>query len=411
MSTFGKLFRVTTFGESHCQGVGCIVDGVPPRMPLTEADIQPQLTRRRPGQSKLTTARNEADKVTIQSGTEFGTTLGTPISLFVKNKDQRPGDYKAMADVPRPSHADFTYQEKYGVRASSGGGRSSARETIGRVAAGAIAEKWLKLQYGIEIVAWVSRVYNIKASRSLETSGVTRDQVDETPTRCPDVKVATEMAELISKMKDEKDSVGGVVTCVCRNVPAGWGEPVFDKLSAMMAHAMMSIPATKAFEMGAGFDALELKGSEHNDMFVASGSGLATETNNSGGLQGGISNGQDIVMRLVFKPPATIGKEQHTADFSGTSTVLAAKGRHDPCVVPRAVPIVEAMAALVLADAALIQASRIQASNKFHVFGRINADDASSAAAALQASDSATAVATDSADRPLKRRKNEPPTE
>jgi chorismate synthase len=353
-STFGSLFRVTTFGESHCKGVGAIVDGVPARLPLTESDIQPQLDRRRPGQSNLTTPRKESDQVTILSGTENGVTLGTPIGLFVPNKDQRPKDYSDMQNIPRPSHADFTYQMKYGVRASSGGGRSSARETIGRVAAGAIAEKLLRERYGIEIVSWVSAVGDVQ-TESVDSDTVTREQVDATIVRCGDSMVADEMMEAISRAKEAMDSIGGIVSCVCRNVPPGWGEPVFDKLEAKLAQAMMSLPATKGFEIGSGFSGTRLKGSEHNDPFLQKGDRLGSSTNRSGGIQGGISNGEPILFRIAFKPPATIGLPQDTADFDGNEVQLEAKGRHDPCVVPRAVPIVETMAALVLVDMALRQ--------------------------------------------------------
>lgn len=372
MSSFGKFFRVTTFGESHCRGVGCIVDGVPPRMHLTEKDIQPQLTRRRPGQSNITTPRNEKDKVNIFSGTEFGITLGTPIGMVVFNKDHKPGDYSNMIDIPRPSHADYTYQMKYGVRASSGGGRSSARETIGRVASGAIAEKWLKEKYGITIVAWVSQIHNIQASKDLETKNLTREEIDRNIVRCPDENVSEKMIELIKKVKAESDSVGGMVTCVAKNVPAGLGEPCFDKIEALLAHAMLSIPATKGFEIGEGFNNLCMKGSEHNDMFYKKEDNtIGTKTNRSGGIQGGITNGENIVFRVLFKPPATIGKAQKTCSFDGTNTVLAARGRHDPCVVPRAVPIVEAMCALVLADCCLQQGARLAASDAYSTLGRV----------------------------------------
>ena len=355
-STIGTIYRVSTFGESHCKGVGAIVDGCPPRIPLTEADIQPQLDRRRPGQSKVATARAESDTVTILSGTENGITLGTPIGLFVPNKDQRPGDYQEMNQIPRPSHADYTYQMKYGVKASSGGGRSSARETIGRVAAGAIAEKILKLKFGVDIVAWVSSVGTIDGEIDMAT--ITRDIVDRTMVRCPDTAAAAHMEQAIVDAKDAGDSLGGIVTCVCRNLPAGWGEPVFDKLEAKLAQAMMSIPATKAFEIGSGFSGTRLPGSRHNDPFVKRGDRLGTVTNYSGGIQGGISNGEPVVFRIAFKPPATISRAQPTVDFDGKPVVLEAKGRHDPCVVPRAIPIVEAMAAIVLLDAALIQHTR-----------------------------------------------------
>ncbi|MGA6925463.1 MAG: chorismate synthase [Desulfosarcina sp.] len=356
-STFGTLLKVTTFGESHCKGVGAVLDGCPPGLRLCEADIQPQLNRRRPGQSKLTTDRRESDRVTLFSGVENGVTLGTPIGFFVPNKDQRPGDYGQMTHIPRPSHADFTYQVKYGVRASSGGGRSSARETIGRVAAGAVVEKMLKDIYGVEIVAWVSAVGEI-SSMDVDGRTIDRRTVDANPIRCPDSGAAARMEALVSRIKEQKDSVGGVVTCVCRHVPAGWGEPVFDKMEAKLAQAMLSIPATKGFDIGSGFAGTRLNGSVHNDPFTTVDGRLATTTNNSGGVQGGISNGQPLVFRVAFKPPATIGLGQQTVDFSGRPVTLEAKGRHDPCVVPRAVPIVEAMAALVLGDLALRQKMR-----------------------------------------------------
>ncbi|MGD9874316.1 MAG: chorismate synthase [Kiritimatiellia bacterium] len=356
-NTFGRLFRVTTFGESHGIGVGAVVDGCPPRIELSGKDIQPQLDRRRPGQSDLTTPRDEKDRVEILAGTENGKTLGTPIALLVRNADQRPEDYGEITTIPRPSHADFTYMQKYGIHASSGGGRSSARETIGRVAAGAIAEKFLREKFGVEIVAWVRAAGTVDAG-NLTARPITRADVDKTPVRCPDPKTAEKMTALIKETRDRKDSVGGIVTCVCRNVPAGWGEPVFDKLEALLAHAMLSIPATKGFEIGSGFAGTAMTGSGHNDPFVLKHGKLGTVSNRSGGVQGGISNGEPIVFNVAFKPPATIGLPQKTCDQSGRETVLEAKGRHDPCVVPRAVPIVEAMAALVLADMALIQASR-----------------------------------------------------
>jgi chorismate synthase len=356
-STFGTIWRVTTFGESHGGAVGAVVDGCPPLLALTEADIQPQLDRRRPGQSALTTPRGELDAVKILSGTEHGVTLGTPIALVVANRDTKPGDYAEMSNVPRPSHADFTYQMKYGVRASSGGGRSSARETIGRVAAGAIAEKWLRLKAGVEIVAWVSGVGAVEAP-DLAASNLTRAAVDANAVRCPDASAAKKMEAEILAARDAKDSIGGIITCVCRGVPPGWGEPVFHKLEAVLAQAMLSLPATKGFEIGSGFAGTRMRGSAHNDPFVKKAGGLGTKTNFSGGVQGGISNGEPIVFRVAFKPPATIGQAQQTADFNGQPVTLEAKGRHDPCVVPRAVPIVEAMAALVLADAALQQQAR-----------------------------------------------------
>lgn len=366
-------------------------------MELTECDIQPQMTRRRPGQSALTTPRDEKDRVQIQSGTEFGITLGTPIGLIVRNEDQRPKDYgnSTMDMFPRPSHADYTYQEKYGVKASSGGGRSSARETIGRVAAGAIAEKYLSLAHGVEIVSFVSSVgaehlfpptptHPTAATNPvyLEMLGtITRAEVDaHLPVRCPNAEASARMAELIAHHRDQKDSIGGTVTCVIRNVPIGLGEPCFDKLEAMLAHAMLSIPATKGFEIGSGFGGCEVPGSLHNDAFiqapavppsqsgadapVSSRPRLTTKTNNSGGVQGGISNGAHIYFRVAFKPPATIGQAQKTATYDSEEGVLEAKGRHDPCVVPRAVPIVEAMAALVIMDAVLAQEARQSARSK-----------------------------------------------
>jgi len=357
-STFGTVFRVATFGESHCKGVGAVVDGCPPRIPLSEADIQAQLDRRRPGQGKITTDRRESDTITILSGVENGLTLGTPIGLLVPNRDQRPGDYAEMRNIPRPSHADYTYQMKYGIRAASGGGRASARETVGRVAAGAVAEKFLSLAWGVEIVAWVSGVGELSAPLP-DLDILTREMVDQTLVRCPDPASAGQMSEAILKAREEADSIGGVVSCVCRNVPPGWGEPVFDKLEARLAHAMLSIPATKGFEIGSGFSGARMRGSAHNDPFILKDGQLRTRTNLSGGIQGGISNGEPIWFQVAFKPPATIGRAQETADFDGNPAVLAARGRHDPCVVPRAVAVVEAMAALVLADMALIQAGRM----------------------------------------------------
>ncbi len=358
-STLGTIFKVTTFGESHGKGVGAILDGCPPGLAISETDIQPQLDRRRPGQTGLTTDREETDRVTILSGVENGRALGTPIGMSVANKDQRPGDYAEMRAVPRPSHADYTYQMKYGIRTSSGGGRSSARETIGRVAAGAIAEKFLHEAFGIEIVAWVSSVGTISVDE-VDENQITRADVDETAVRCPSLPKAEEMIQAIMAAKDDKDSLGGIISCVCRHVPAGLGEPVFDKMEARLAQAMLSIPATKGFEIGSGFAGTRMTGSQHNDPFVKKENRLGTVTNYSGGIQGGITNGEPITFRVAFKPPATIGKAQNTADFNGNSTILEAKGRHDPCVVPRAVPIVETMAALVLADLALQQRARKQ---------------------------------------------------
>lgn len=389
MSTFGQYFRVATYGESHGKSVGCIVDGCPPGLQLTEDDIQPQMTRRRPGQSALTTPRNEKDRVEVQSGTEFGITLGSPIGLRVLNEDQRPKDYGgggANIDMfPRPSHADWTYLEKYGVKASSGGGRSSARETIGRVAAGAIAEKYLSVAHGVEIVAFTNSVgpeHLFPETRTHPTPStnpafldlidkVSRKDVDSfLPVRCPNAETSKRMEELIADFRDRADSIGGSVTCVIRNCPSGLGEPCFDKLEAKLAHAMLSIPATKAFEIGSGRGGALLPGSIHNDPFIvapavppgatssASRPRLTTKTNNSGGIQGGISNGAHIYFTVTFKPPATIGQAQNTVTYDEKESVLEAKGRHDPCVIPRAVPIVEAMAALVVMDAVLAQAAR-----------------------------------------------------
>jgi len=356
-STFGTLFSVTTFGESHCMAVGAVIDGCPSGLSLSEEDIQVPLNRRRPGQSDISTPRSEKDTVTILSGVENNTTLGTPICCTVANTDQRPGDYAEMAAIPRPSHADYTYQKKYGIRARSGGGRSSARETIGRVIGGAVAEKYLARTFGIEIVAWVDSVGDITAPE-IDASTVTQAQVDTTAVRCPDTTVAEKMAARIAALRDEKDSTGGVVRCVCRNVPPGLGEPVFDKMEARLAQAMLSIPASKGFEIGSGYAGTAMAGSIHNDPFAAGSRGLVTLSNHSGGVQGGITNGAPLLFSVAFKPPATIGKPQQTVDFDGRSVELAAKGRHDPCVVPRAVPIVEAMAAMVLMDMVLMQSYR-----------------------------------------------------
>jgi chorismate synthase len=356
-SSFGTLYRVSTFGESHCKAVGVVIDGCPPGLDLTEDDIQPQLDRRRPGQSALSTDRKESDRVTIISGTENGKTLGTPIALQVANRDQRPTDYGEMTGIPRPSHADFTYQMKYGIRASSGGGRSSARETIGTVAAGAVAEKVLRQRYNIEIISWVESVGELTASE-VDIKRISREQIDQNIVRCPDQGMAAQMQKFISELKEIGDSVGGVVSCVIRNVPPGLGEPTYEKLEAKLAQAMLAIPATKGFEIGSGFSGTRLRGSLHNDPFIMKGGSLGTLTNNSGGVQGGISNGEPIYFRVAFKPPATIALPQPTVDFKGVATLLEAKGRHDPCVVPRAVPIVESMAALVLLDMALRQEAR-----------------------------------------------------
>ena len=351
---FGQLFRVTTFGESHGGGIGVIIDGCPPRIEISEAEIQRELDRRRPGQSKLTTRRKEADRCEILSGVFEGKTLGTPIAVLVRNKDARPEDYSEIARKFRPSHADYTYEAKYGIRNWQGGGRASARETIGRVAAGAIAKKILAALYtDFEIVAYVTQIHELAAQ--IDRSTVKIKDVEKTIVRCPDNSIARKMISLIETVRDEGDSVGGVIECVARSVPPGLGEPVFDKLEADLAKAMLSIPAAKAFEIGSGFGATQMRGSQHNDAFETRAGKIRTTTNNSGGVQGGISNGEDIYFRVAFKPPATIALEQKTVTISKDETDLAARGRHDPCVLPRAVPIVEAMAALVLCDHALRQ--------------------------------------------------------
>jgi chorismate synthase len=348
-NTFGHLFRVTTFGESHGGGIGVVIDGCPPRLELSVDEIQVELDRRRPGQSKITTPRKEDDQCEILSGVFEGKTLGTPIALLVRNKDARSQDYDEMAVKYRPSHADATYDAKYGVRNWQGGGRSSARETIGRVAAGAIARKILRQVAGVEIVAYVKRIKDLEALVDPET--VTLEQVEQTMVRCPDPEAAQQMIDLIEQVRDQGDSIGGVVECIARHVPKGLGEPVFDKLEADLAKAIMSLPATKGFEIGSGFAGTLLTGSEHNDEFYTDDAGnIRTRTNRSGGTQGGIANGELILMRAAFKPTATIRKAQKTVTTDGEETVLAAKGRHDPCVLPRAVPMVEAMVALVLCD-------------------------------------------------------------
>jgi chorismate synthase len=347
-NSFGTMFRVTTFGESHGPGVGVVIDGCPPRLPITVEEIQSELDRRRPGQSPITTQRREADAVEILSGVRDGVTLGTPISLLVRNQDQRSGDYEEMRTKYRPSHADYTYQAKFGVRAWEGGGRASARETIGRVAAGVLAKKALAAAGAVDIVAWVQRVQDLEVE--VDTSTVTRAAVDANIVRCPDAAMATKMIARIDEARKAGDSLGGVVEAVARGVPPGLGEPVFDKLDADLAKAMLSLPAAKGFEIGSGFAGTHLTGSQHNDPFYNGGGKVRTRTNRSGGVQGGISNGEEIVIRVAFKPTATILREQATVDENGRDTTIKGRGRHDPCVLPRAVPIVEAMLALVLAD-------------------------------------------------------------
>lgn len=352
-NSFGHLFRITTWGESHGGGVGVVVDGCPPRLALTEADIQPELDRRRPGQSKIVTPRKESDTVQILSGTFEGRTLGTPICLAVKNEDARPESYSEMATKFRPSHADYTYVAKYGIRAWPGGGRSSARETIGRVAAGAIAKKILRERHGVEIVAFVKQVQRLIAETDPEK--VRLKDIESNIVRCPDAAMAEKMIRLIEKMRRAGDSVGGIIECVVRGVPAGWGEPVFDRLEADLAKAMLSLPASKGFDVGSGFGGVLLTGTQHNDPFRMKGGKVRTTSNRSGGIQGGISNGETICFRVAFKAVATVMHEQDTVSTDFKNTTLKGRGRHDPCVLPRAVPMVEAMAALVLVDHALRQ--------------------------------------------------------
>ncbi len=353
-SHFGTLFRISTWGESHGGGVGVVIDGCPPRLPLSEEDIQPDLDRRRPGQSDIVTPRKESDTCRILSGVFRGVTLGTPISILVPNTDARPEAYSEMETHFRPSHADFTYQEKYGVRNWEGGGRSSARETIGRVAAGAIAKKILRTLYpGLEVLAWVSEIHGIPATVDPDT--VRFEDIESNAVRCPDAPAAAKMIERIKEVRSKGDSVGGLIECVIRGCPVGLGEPVFDRLEADLAKAMLSLPATKGFEVGSGFAGTRLRGSEHNDAYVVREGRVRTATNRSGGVQGGISNGEPVFFRIAFKPTATIAKSQDTVTTGGHESQLAARGRHDPCVLPRAVPMVEAMAALVLCDHALRQ--------------------------------------------------------
>ncbi len=350
-NSFGHLFRITTWGESHGGGVGVVVDGCPPRVALTEADIQPDLDRRRPGQSSIVTPRKESDTVQILSGTFEGKTLGTPISMWVKNEDMRPEAYSEMATKFRPSHADYTYFAKYGIRNWQGGGRSSARETIGRVAAGAVAKKILRERFGVEVLAYVTQVQRIVAE--VDRESVKLKDVESNIVRCPDADTAKKMIRLIERMRRDGDSVGGIVEGIARGVPPGWGEPVFDKLEADLAKAMMSLPASKGFEIGSGFGGLAMTGREHNDPFRMQGRKVRTTSNRSGGIQGGISNGETIYFRVAFKPVATVMHEQDTVNTDLKNTTLKGRGRHDPCVLPRAVPMIEAMTALVLVDHAL----------------------------------------------------------
>ena len=353
-SIHGTLFRVSTWGESHGGGVGCVIDGCPPRLPITAGEIQIELDRRRPGQSDIVTPRQEEDTCRILSGVFHGQTLGTPILIAVDNKDARPSAYTEMETMFRPSHADYTYQEKYGIRNWEGGGRSSARETIGRVAAGVVAKKIIgALHPDFEVIAYVRTIHDIDSSVNAET--VTTAEVDATPVRCPDPIAAQKMIDRIKEVRSQGDSIGGVIECVVRGVPPGLGEPVFDKLEADLAKAMMSLPATKGFEIGSGFAGTRLTGSEHNDAFVIEKGKVSTTTNRSGGIQGGISNGEHIFFRIAFKPTATIAKPQQTVTTEGQPAELNARGRHDACVLPRAVPMVEAMTSLVICDHLLRQ--------------------------------------------------------
>ncbi len=346
-NSFGSLFRISSWGESHGGGIGVVVDGCPPRLPLSETDIQPFLDRRRPGQSKITTPRDESDRVEILSGVFNGMTLGTPIALLVRNKDARPQAYDEMKDKFRPSHADYTYQAKYGIRNHEGGGRSSARETIARVAAGAIAQKILSFD-SVEISTYVERIHDIEAEKLEFPPSI--EEIDSSPTRCPQSDVALKMEKRILEAKKKGDSVGGCIITRVNGLPVGWGAPVFDRIEADLAKAMLSLPATKGFEIGSGFRGTFLMGSEHNDSFENRAGQVRTKSNRSGGLQGGITNGEELYFRVAFKPTATVLKPQNTVDESGNETSLMGRGRHDPCVLPRAVPIVEAMTALVLVD-------------------------------------------------------------
>jgi chorismate synthase len=352
-NSFGRHFRLTTFGESHGPAIGCILDGCPAGFSIDLEAIQQALDRRKPGQSAITSRRKESDRVEVLSGLLDGTTTGTPIALMIRNIDARSADYSHIADVYRPSHADFTWDSKFGIRDHRGGGRSSARETAMWVAAGAIGRQILSAQ-GVRITAYVNRVGTCAIPESQEVmldSGL----IDSNPVRCPDAEIAGEMEALIRQVRKEGDTVGGEVTCVISGCPAGWGAPVFQKLHADLGHAMLSINACKGFEYGSGFSGARMRGSQHNDVFIKEGEEIRTRTNYSGGIQGGITNGMDIVFRVAFKPVATLIQDQQTVNEEGKELIMSGKGRHDPCVVPRAVPIVEAMAALVLTDHYLLQ--------------------------------------------------------
>ena len=346
-NTFGQAFRITTFGESHGVGIGVIVDGCPAGVPIDENFIQYELDRRRPGQSKIVTQRDEADTAQILSGVFEGKSTGHPIAIVIYNQDQRSKDYSHIADKYRPSHADFTYQSKYGLRDYRGGGRSSARETAARVAAGAVAKMLLRTE-GVSVNAYVSQVGQLKTEKPYNSLDF--NEIESTPVRCPDLEMAEQMIALIQEVKKAGDTIGGVTTCVIQGCPVGLGEPAFDKLHADLAKAMLSINAAKGFEYGSGFAGVEMRGSQHNDAFYTEGSKTRTKTNHSGGIQGGISNGEDIYFRVAFKPVATIIPAQESVNMAGEAVEVTGRGRHDPCVLPRAVPIVESMAALVVAD-------------------------------------------------------------
>lgn len=358
-STLGRIFRVTTFGESHGEMLGCIVENCPSGLELSEQDIQQELDRRRPGQSRVTTPRNEPDQCKIVSGTFAGSTIGSPISVVVENTNAKAKDYSNFEKAYRPSHADYTYQVRYGHRSTRGGGRASARTTIGIVAAGAIAKKILKDKYGVEIVAYVNQIHNLSLPKNFQLPSLPelKELIEQNPVRCPDTAMADKMVRLIQDTRQDGDSLGGIISCRVENLPAGVGDPVFDKLDALLAYAMLAIPATKGFELGSGFSAVTMKGSEHNDLFISKEGKIGTDTNFSGGIQGGISNGEPIEFRVAFKPTATISHEQETLDEEQKKVSLKVKGRHDPCVLPRAVPIVEAFAAVTLLDQLMLKES------------------------------------------------------
>tara|TARA_B100000963_G_scaffold198241_1_gene172551 strand:+ start:133 stop:1227 length:1095 start_codon:yes stop_codon:yes gene_type:complete len=362
-NSFGRIFKVNTFGESHGGAVGVILDGCPPQLELDIGLIQKELNRRKPGQSRITTPRNEEDKLEILSGVKGNVTLGTPIAMMIRNKDQKPSDYNNIEKTFRPSHADGTYHLKYGIQADSGGGRASARETIGRVAGGAIAKQFLKRLYDIEVLSWVKRIHDIDSE--INPMDINFDNIESNMVRCPDENIAKKMIQRIIELQQKGDSCGGVIEAVVRNMPSGLGMPVFDKLEADLAKALMSLPATKGFEIGSGFQGTYLTGSEHNDPFIKSENKnkLKTLSNNSGGIQGGISNGEMINMRVAFKPTATIRKEQSTVNSEGREVQIKAVGRHDPCVLPRAVPMVDAMISLVIADHVLLNHAQCRVLN------------------------------------------------